>query len=193
MKVKIGPYKEWIGPYQLADMIFFVNRRGIYEDPKNELWRYKTAERFGEWLADTWINDFCNWLHLRKKRKIVVKLDRWDTWSMDTTLAHIIHPMLVQLKETKHGAPWIEDEDVPEHLRSTAAPPKENEWDTDEFFFDRWDWVLDEMIFAFKHEKNDDWKDSFYETKDYEGIREIEDRMRNGFRLFGKYYNGLWD
>ena len=28
---------------------------------------------------------------------------------------------------------------------------------------------------------------------DYDGIRKIEERMENGFRLFGKYYQGLWD
>jgi acetylornithine/succinyldiaminopimelate/putrescine aminotransferase len=39
--------------------------------------------------------------------------------------------MLKQLQETKHGAPLVDDEDVPEHLRSTTAPPRENEWDVD--------------------------------------------------------------
>ena len=28
---------------------------------------------------------------------------------------------------------------------------------------------------------------------DYEGIREYNKRISNGFRLFGKYYQGLWD
>ena len=28
---------------------------------------------------------------------------------------------------------------------------------------------------------------------DYDGIKQIEERMQNGFRLFGKYYQGLWD
>lgn len=45
-------------------------------------------------------------------------------------------------------------------------------------------------------------KPTYYELKegpnhtyvcDYEGIRKIEERMTNGFRLFGKYYRGLWD
>jgi hypothetical protein len=78
-----------------------------------------------------------------------VKIDRYDTWSMDHTLSPIILPMLKQLKEAKHGAPFVDDEDVPEHLRSTAAPAKENEWDTDANHFARWDWAMSEMIFAF--------------------------------------------
>jgi len=28
---------------------------------------------------------------------------------------------------------------------------------------------------------------------DYEGMKKVHDRMANGFRLFGKYYEGLWD
>jgi hypothetical protein len=129
----------------------------------------------------------------RKNRKINVKIDKYDTWSMDHTLSYIIHPMLIQLKATKQGSPWVDDEDVPEHLRSTAAPPKENEWDTDAFFHDRWEWVIDEMIWSFERKTNDEWKDEYYDKKDYSGLHEQEDRMRNGFRLFGKYFDNLWD
>jgi hypothetical protein len=158
----------------------------------------------------------------------IVKIDYWDTWSMDHTLSPIILPMLKQLKEKKHGAPNVDDEDVPEHLRSTAAPAKENEWDTDENWFKRWDWVMDEMIFAFECKVDDSWEDAFrsgehdikwipvdvngnevpkgehkyyqmgkgpndtYEC-DYEGMKVVQARIQNGFRLFGKYYQGLWD
>jgi hypothetical protein len=113
-----------------------------------------------------------------KKRKVNIKIDPYDTWSMDDTLALIIHPMLVQLKATKHGASNVADEDVPENLRTSSAPPTGNDWDVDVFYFDRWDWVLDEMIWAFKQKID---KKSF------------QPRMINGFRLFGKYYEALWD
>jgi uncharacterized protein with WD repeat len=136
---------------------------------------------------------------------------------MDDTLSHIIVPMLEQLQKTKHGAPYVDDADVPEYLRSTSAPPKESEYHTDDNHFKRWDWVLDEMIFAFKA-KTFDWEDQFYSGQhdfrwekqdngllkmvdgagntfkvDDEGKKAYHDRMRNGFRLFGKYYEGLWD
>jgi hypothetical protein len=126
--------------------------------------------------------------------------------------------MLRQLKETKNGAPEVADEDVPEDLRSTNAPPRENAWDTDKFWFVRWDWVLDEMIFAFEHKLDDSWEDAFYSGErdiyfeklpsgnyemkhgpkhtwevDWDGINAVRDRMSNGFRLFGKYYENLWD
>ena len=125
---------------------------------------------------------------------VEVQIDPWDTWSMDYTLAYIVLPMLRQLKETKHGAPSVDDEDVPEDLRSTSAPPKENEWDTDEFHFDRWDWVLDEMIYAFDCKAN---KDEVYMRFDIKTERDAmekeQKRISNGFRLFGKYYENLWD
>lgn len=152
------------------------------------------------------------------EREIKVELDPYDTWGLDHTLALIIHPLLIQLKETKHGAPYVDDEDVPEHLRSTAATPKENEYDTDSNHFDRWDWVLDEMIWAFQQHKGDDeqlfqhnldnlkmtmddgkltfgiedpTKPEYYYDK--EGHRAHEARKSNGRRLFAKYYYGLWD
>ena len=50
------------------------------------------------------------------ERKISVKIDEWDTWSMDHTLALIIHPMLLQLRDTTNGSPFIELEDRPEHF-----------------------------------------------------------------------------
>jgi hypothetical protein len=157
-----------------------------------------------------------------------VKIDPWDTWSMDHTLADIILPMLKQLQKTKHGSPNTDDEDVPEYLRSHMAQPKENEWDTDSLHHMRWDWILAEMIFAFEMKCKEDWasefhsgehdiqwvpvdKDGnevpkgehrFYEmrkgpndthTVDMEGMQKVQERITNGFRLFGKYYENLWD
>jgi hypothetical protein len=94
-----------------------------------------------------------------------VKIDNYDTWSMDSTLTPIILPMLKQLKETKHGAPFTEDEDVPERLRSTtkaAIKSKKESWDTDCNHFRRWDWILDEMIWAFEQLADDDWEAQFH-------------------------------
>ena len=54
----------------------------------------------------------------------------------------------MNLKKDKHGAPNTDDADVPDRLKSTSAPPKTNTYDTDEFHFQRWDWILDEMIWA---------------------------------------------
>ena len=116
--------------------------------------------------------------------------------------------MLVQLKDTKHGAPNVDDEDVPENLQSVNAPSKENDYDTDAYWFDRWDWVLDEMIWSFNEKNRDTWKEVFYgpytesedddsfghfEWIDHKGMEVHQARISNGFRLFGKYYENLWD
>jgi hypothetical protein len=86
---------------------------------------------------------------INEDRTVDVRVDPSDTWSLDNTLAHIILPCLKQLKETKHGHPLADNEDVPEELRSTSAPPLEHEWDVDANAEARWNWIMDEMIWAF--------------------------------------------
>lgn len=206
MKVNIGSY-----PNRLRCRIHdnYMNRKyGYVNWPDN----YSKFEQFLEKTEDTvqvaynWVN----WLIFdRLAQKIKVKIEPWDTWSMDHTLAHIITPMLKQLNETKHGAGVVDDQDVPEglNLRSTEAPPKENEWDTDDNHFKRWDYVLNEMIWAFDQKLKDDWEQQYYQFahdhkaplgmritwRDEEGRKRHQERMSNGFRLFGKYYEALWD
>lgn len=139
-----------------------------------------------------------------------VTIDKWDTWNLDHTLSLIIVPCLIQLKETTNGAPLVSDADVPEHLRSTAAPPKENVWDVDDNHFKRWDWVLDEMIWAFSEHATGDDDSKFYDHSkvdesadfntqisqikhDSEAHMRHDERKRRAFMLFGKYYQNLWD
>ena len=238
MRVKIGPYKSWWGPYQLAEMLCFWVKK--VPDEYGMMSKPDWVHRFGEFLAygsiqpepepgdisdlfdndrkPTWLNRLLMWIDSKRSRKISVRIDRWDTWSMDDTLAHIILPMLRQLQATKHGSPFVDDEDVPDHLKSTAAPPKENDWDTDDNHHLRWDWVLDEMIFAFENKLNEDWQDQFRSGEidfrfkkldngmsemirgendtsetDWDGIKAYQARISNGFRLFGRYYEALWD
>ena len=56
-------------------------------------------------------------------------------------------------------------EDVPEELRSTSAPPKENDYDTDDNHFKRWEWILNEMIWAFAQKLDDDAESQFHSGK----------------------------
>jgi hypothetical protein len=237
MKIYIGPYKNWFGPYQLAEKLMFWTDK--YEDDRVHAFGHflATGKRYdknevGKMSDDseTLLYRFLKWVDSFKKRRVYIKIDKYDTWSMDNTLAHIILPMLKQMQATKHGGPQVDDEDVPEELKSTSAPAKENEWDTDEHWFKRWDWILGEMIFAFECKLDDSWQDKFrsgehdliwienkehqfanpktgvmestyrmekgpndtYEC-DYEGMKVVETRIQNGFRLFGKYYQALWD
>lgn len=220
MKIYISNYRyHWISPYTILEHIFFWTdwskcgrNKGVIED-KDYVDHPEWVERWAKRIEpiSTAIRVVLDFIHPPIK---YVKIDRWDTWSMDHTLAHIILPMLKQLDKTKHGAPYTNDEDVPEYLRSHMAQPKENEWDTDSLHFMRWDWILAEMIWAFEQEIRDDdeaeffdhsecgdekfpWdKDGQYVSKvkvDREGLEAHQKRKANGFRLFGKYYQNLWD
>lgn len=213
MKIYINKYRNhWLSPYVILEKIFFW-REINYDEPIIEKW----ANRLEPFSVK--LQDFLDFIHPRIE---YVKIDKWDTWSMDHTLSNIIVPMLKQLKETKHGAPLVDDEDVPEELKSTSAPAKKEEYDIDDNHFKRWDYVLDEMIFAHESKLNDNWQDQFYtgvadyiheevedekygklyqmkegpkhtQKVDWDGMRAMEARIQNGFRLFGKYYQGLWD
>lgn len=238
MKVYISTYRDhWISPYTILDYAFFwtdwskcsrdKSIRASLDQERKYVEHPEWVEKWSDRLTP--VSRAIQWIGERIYPRIqYVKIDRWDTWSMDHTLGQIALPMLRQLKKDKHGAPFVDDEDVPEHLRSTAAPAKENEWDTDGNHFLRWDWAMDEMIFAFEHRLDDSWQDAyrsgnhdiawipvdadgnevpkgdhkFYQMGrgpndtyqcDYDGIKIVEARIQNGFRLFGKYYQCLWD
>ena len=135
------------------------------------------------------------WFDRRTGQKQKIHIDRWDTWSMDHTLAPIILPMLVQLKETKHGAPWVDMEDVPKELRATKKQIDAygKKGDVDPKHFERWDWVLDEMIYAFDCKANKDDVFMRFEIEERDAMKAEQERISNGFRLFGKYYENLWD
>lgn len=208
MKVYISNYRShWLSPYTILQrVLFWKNWDNIsYDEPWVERWstRLEPVCKLLQWISER-----------VRPRVEYVKLDRWDTWSMDHTLALVALPMLRQLRETKHGAPFVDDEDVPLSLKSTSAPPKENEWDTDDNHFRRWDYVLDEMIWAFEQKVCDDDESEFFDHSecgdvkdfikdpnthlakskvDWDGLKLHQERRANGFRLFGKYYQNLWD
>ena len=221
MKVFLSNYRNhWLSPYTILEKVFFW-REIDYDEPVIERW----SDRLNPLCVAA--QRFLDFVHPKIN---YVKIDRYDTWSMDHTLAHIILPMLKQLKEKQQGAGFVDDEDVPEGigLRSTEALPKENEWDTDSNHFDRWNWVMNEMIFAFECKIDNSWEDAFREGEidmlwvpvdvhgnevpkgdhnyfqmkdgpkntykcDYDGMKVVQNRIDNGFRLFGKYYQNLWD
>ena len=130
-------------------------------------------------------------------RKESIHIHDYDTWNMDHTLALIALPMLKQLKETKHGVPYMDYEDMPEHLQyigrqydQRAVSDLFNEWDDFDQEFERqvevWDWMMDEMIWAMEQVIDDD-------NEKLEFDIEYHERIANGLKLFGKYYRSLWD
>jgi hypothetical protein len=224
MKIYKSCYRNhWISPYTIIEYVFFWTawskcgrNRGIIED-KDYVDHPAWVERVTPFINP--ISCVIRWiLDLVHPQINIVKLDRWDTWSFDHTLADIILPGLRQLKKDKHGAPHTDDEDVPEYLRSHMAQPKEHEWDIDDLHFMRWDWILDEMIWAFEQKVSDDAEGQFFDHSAYvddkentdkwfadlsngvskvkydkDGHQKWQERKANGFRLFGRYFENLWD
>ena len=217
---------HWLSPYTILEKVFFW-REIDYDEPI-----IKKLSDFLNPFSVAW-QKFLDFVHPRIN---YVKIDRYDTWSMDHTLADIILPMLKQLRDTKHGSPMVDVEDVPEELRRVGYEDGSSQFilkfeDQEQYQKDswdithrRWEWVLNEMIFAFEHLIDESWEEAYRSGEidtqsvpcewdengkptlyiledgpnhtyqcDYDGMRKVYDRMDNGFRLFGKYYRGLWD
>ena len=124
-----------------------------------------------------------------EKDEITIQLDPQDTWSADITLAPLIAALLKQLKCNDVASPFVDDEDVPSsfHLGSDQYG-----WPVNGH--ERWHWVLDEMIWAFSI--HTDWeadKEFFESTFNQDGLKAFCARKQNAFRLFGKYYQNLWE
>ena len=109
------------------------------------------------------------------ERKISVQIDDWDTWSLDHTLAIIIHPALVKYKqdslETGHPCLGI-DMDM-----CTSGSCDCNT---------KWQEMLDKMIWSFEQIVTDEIHEYRDEYPDY------LTRVKEGLELFGKYYLALW-
>lgn len=219
MKIDIGPYTNYIGPYQIAEKILFWKDKHKANEV-NPLEPHPDADaidKLGRALDSVpGLTNLCTWIESKRKRKVKIHIDNYDVWSADNTLAMIIHPVLLKLKENKHGSHHVDDRDVPKELRRAAATrltkEEKNSGHTDDNWEKRWDYVLNEMIWAFEQHANSNWEEQFYSGKsdlnwdngviekgpndtfkfDIEGRKLHMDRMDNGRRLFAKYYFGLW-
>lgn len=219
MKVVIGPYRDWIGPYQIAEMLcWWVPKKHDSRDivARKPDW----VHDFGTWLSedrhgnDSWLLKVCQWIESKKSRQVYVRIDKYDSWSADHTIALIAVPLLKQLQLTKHGAPLVDDSDVPEGLglRSYECDQiKSSEYHTDPNHFKRWDWVLAEIIWALEQKTSDTADSDFYtklnpelKSKDFneqmenivvdmDGLTAWQARKTRGYQLFGKYFENLWD
>lgn len=176
---------------------------------KVEITRWKTNSKYDKWRKGS-------------VKKCVVEVGYGDEWNADWTIATIVLPLLKKLKEKKQGAPFVDEGDVPEHLRPLGSVSKDDPnfpW-KDENFFKRWEYALDEMIFAMQEIANDNENEPPYHTKQGEmlfgeidavtGFGEItfegwettpesvaankayHERIRKGCMLFGKYFQSLW-
>jgi len=203
MIVKIGKYVHWYTTTRAEDAYLrWRHKKHPWEvNDSDHDWIDRTVMS----LLDVWQNvlhSTINQIQSRRKQKIRVKLDPWDTWNADYTLALIILPVLKQLRDTSHSHGMVDSKDAPKKLRPSK---KENEEIQKTGTMDskaqaRWNYVLGEMIFAFESIVDDSWSDQFFTFTDeyatmYDktGFDKYNERINNGLRLFGKYYRSLWD
>lgn len=186
MKIKIGSYPKSFSTLRAESWYFKkrFNKSYFFVEEEEYTWFDKVVIRILNLINEHVL------YHINKflpNRKISVRIDGFDTWNLDVTLAHIIHPALIKLKESNSGAPNVQNEDVPKELRAASDELERmnTQGQVDEKYFDRWNWALDEMIFAFEFVKNEN-------CYGVETDKEVWNRVQNGLQLFGKYYTGLW-
>jgi len=117
------------------------------------------------------------------KRNINIDIDNYDVWDMHDTLSIIIVPMLEKIKQTKYFYPQIEDVDLPDSVKTLNI-------------HQQWKWFIDELLWAFTQRTLDDYgEDAFWKNNayDYYALYKHRDRIKNAFRLFGKYFLTLGD
>lgn len=215
MKVYMGPYIYRFTTHRLEDLWYKLrygkDSRWSIEDEEMDKWD-RRFEKFTDILQSI-LNATVNKIQDKRKRKIKIRVDYYDVWGADHTLAMIILPTLKKLKEVKHGSPFVDVEDVPEELRPKEEPGPDNGY-TDDTVHERWDWVLNEMIWAFEQLVDDDNDSKFFDHSesdaaekagvpfeqtwskikvDHEGLKAHNERIKRGTTFFGKYYRGLWD
>jgi len=217
MKVTIGPYINRWTTSNMEDLWYRLRygkdeSRWSIDDDKMDKWDHR-FEKFSSGCQDV-LNATVNKIQDRRKRKIKVRVDHYDVWGADHTLALVILPVLKRLKEAKHGSPFVDVDDVPAELRPTEEAGPDNGY-TDNTIHERWEWVINEMIWAFEQHVNEENDAQFYdhtESREYQlanpddfmgsidklkvdrdGLKAHNERIKRGTELFGKYYQGLWD
>lgn len=185
MKVYIGNYRKWVGPYQLADLLQYV---GVSEDK---------CDKLGEKLSNTWVSTLCERIHKMKKRKVKVRVDHYDTWDCFTSIALVVEPLLQRFADNEyHGTPssivdlraheiqgteayWKEDKEGPLHKQV-------------EIYYDdadkAWKTILSKMVWSF-HAINHEDDYHFDTTEEY---FDHSNHIQEGLDLFAKHFQNLW-
>ena len=132
-------------------------------------------------------------------RKIKVQIQHFDTWNLDSTLALIIYPALVQFKASKSGIPgYFTKEAHPSQLSFDFY--KEDDCCYEAGVIE-WNKTLDKMIWSFQQACFENYTDAkFHQVSestgqldyDYIGHQMYVDRINEGFELFGKWYAAMW-
>lgn len=205
------PRNHWVSPYTILETVLFW--KDWNKIPYKTPW-VKTSAKFLQPISYG-----IQWVWDKVHPEInYIKVDGWDVWSVDHTLSPIILPMLKRLKEVKHGTPWTDHSDGPWYYRFQLDVDEHNYSETGSYNHERWNWIMDEMIWTFEQLSSEDYdkqywlehgeidwdapadEDGLYpvvwkkESRvDWDGMGRHNKAIDNGLRLFGRYYRNLWD
>lgn len=104
------------------------------------------------------------------KRKIKIKMDGYDTWNLDSTLAYILVVALKQMKKDNNGIPsTMFGDDYKTDLRKGESRKayKNRLKKSESVALKRWLEILDKMIWSFQQINRD------YQTQYYSGRSDI--------------------
>lgn len=125
-----------------------------------------------------------------------IQIDGPDIWSMDHTLSRLILPMLLMLKEVKHGIPGECMPDFHRDWRQYTFDFIDNDTEGDlsyEIGLKRWNTIMDEMIWSFQEVESGRWGDPSYGATFPGGHIVYNARVSKGLKHFGEFYGSLWD
>lgn len=192
MKAKISDFKYFFGVHELTELLKYF---GVPE---------RTREKVFNWIINnTQLSDYLNKFHEWRTRdgvqRVKIKIHNYDTCNADVTLAYLIIPILMKLRDTTHSFP-PDDE-----IRSVED----------------WKEVLNKIISSMEHIINNDWEDQYtivqpeidmdndeeYDEKtqsrplkwktegkyDWEGLKKHNAEIQEGCELLGKHFRNLWD
>lgn len=210
----------WLGPWQIANKILFWIPEYDEDGSHNEtVWKFGEWLAQNKDGSPSKLTKFCEWIYSKQKRTVKVKIDNFDYWNAHNTASMILYPLLKMLKEKTHSTFFVKDEDAPEFISSkNAFECGDGVWDSNSTA--RYQWVMNEILFALECDQPDNnWEDKYtiqaaeidwtkypedegktsvpvrwkVEGKyDWAGRQAQQDRINNGFRLLGVYYQSMW-
>jgi len=137
------------------------------------------------------------------ERKVSVNIDHFDSWNLDHTLALIIYPLLLQLKETKNGVPseFVNDVGGEDYVDQDSFDfYKESHSESFDEACKRWEEVLEKMIWSFEQLIKQDYTDQYHHGKmDLEWVKTdrtinnpITGKIEKTFQMVDKNPNEHW-
>jgi len=134
-------------------------------------------------------------------RRINVEIEKFDTWSLDHTLAYIILPALLQLKATKMGVPAeFSDAGGDWEAQDSFDFYKETHNEAFDERIKEWELVLDKMIWSFQQIAIDDYEQQYHHGKaEYDWVpsnekyfNPVNNKLEDTFTMVDKNSNEHW-